>query len=115
MLYFLILTFILSKNISADSADLVKKASKIKARKRQRFSADSADSADGRLCILLSKIPGKSGICRICRRILCGSHVILHLSDKSASGRRLYCLADFSLFLGMRYLRLLCGGADWKT
>ena len=30
MLYFLILTFILSKNISADSADLVKKASKIK-------------------------------------------------------------------------------------
>jgi len=47
MLYFLILTFILSKNISADSADLVKKASKIKARERQRFSADSADSADG--------------------------------------------------------------------
>ena len=47
MLYFLILTFILSKNISADSADLVKKASKIKARKRQRFSADSADSAAG--------------------------------------------------------------------
>ena len=31
MLYLLILTFILSKNISADSADLVKKASKIKA------------------------------------------------------------------------------------
>lgn len=31
MLYFLILNFILSKNISADSADIVKKASKIKA------------------------------------------------------------------------------------
>lgn len=31
MLYLLILTFIFSKNISADSADLVKKASKIKA------------------------------------------------------------------------------------
>ena len=42
--------------------------------------------------------------------------VMLSYIYLTGSGERtFYCLADLSLLLGMRYLRLLCGYADRKT
>ena len=43
---------------------------------------------------------------------LCGSDAVIHSYDKKSSGWQIYCLADFSLLMGMRYLRVLCGHAD---
>lgn len=46
------------------------------------------------------------------RRVLCGSDVVLRVPDQNAWRRNLHCVAYFSVFLGMRHLRVLCRHAD---
>ena len=65
--------------------------------------------------ILLSELSCGSGDGSIFRCCVRGCNALLHLSHKRDEGWSLSCVADFSLFLGMRYMCLLCGYADRKT
>lgn len=47
--------------------------------------------------------------------ILCIGDAFLCISDQNATGWSLYCMVNFLMLLGLRYLCILRGCADWKT
>ena len=51
----------------------------------------------------------------IFRSILCSGNAVLHLPYKNASGRSVYRMACVYLFVGMRYMCILCRHAHRKA
>ena len=67
------------------------------------------------LCIYISEISCKSGNGSVFGMVYVAAMLSFILMTKKSSGWQIYCLADFSLLMGMRYLRVLCGHADrWR-
>ena len=59
------------------------------------------DLSDGSVGIFLSKISDRADVGSVFRSILCGSDVVLYLSDKNSAGRCLSGMAGIYLCLGM--------------
>lgn len=72
-------------------------------------------SADVCICIFLSEISYRADVSSIFWCILCIGDAFLCISDQNATGWSLYCMVNFLMLLGLRYLCILCGCADWKT
>ena len=67
------------------------------------------------LCHYLSQVRDGTGDSSFFWHLLCGGDVFLSLPGSGNGGRKVSGLADFFKFLGMRYLRLLCGNAAWEA
>ena len=72
-------------------------------------------SADVCVCIFLSEISYRADVSSIFWCILCIGDAFLCISDQNATGWSLYCMVNFLMLLGLRYLCILRGCADWKT
>ena len=63
----------------------------------------------------LSEISYRADVSSIFWCILCIGDAFLCISDQNATGWSLYCMVNFLMLLGLRYLCILRGCADWKT
>ena len=73
------------------------------------------DFGDGSLCYAVSQVQGGSGLCCVCGSFLCGRDVVWHIPDQNDGEGRIYCLADFFMFLGQRYVCVLRWRPYWQT